>query len=145
MAQMPRVFPIFAYHLVQQTSLWDVGVANFYYVSTSDISLLHTAYCLDDTSSDTSLNNFKINNVPSYLFAIIQDILSINSMLKVHVLPWSPVCYIIFTSLRLNLRCTKPGWMKDGGTMNSGSLMTGNVDTCKYCILFTKQTPVEPR
>jgi hypothetical protein len=29
---------------------------------------------------------------PSYLFSTIKDIQSINNILKVYILPWSPVC-----------------------------------------------------
>jgi hypothetical protein len=44
-------------------------------------------YSLDDTSGDTSFNNFNINNAPSYLFSVIKDILAINPALKVKHLP----------------------------------------------------------
>ncbi|KAI0802063.1 glycoside hydrolase [Irpex lacteus] len=64
-------------------------------------------YSFDDTSGDTSLNNFNIDKAPSYLFSIIKDINSINPYLKVHLLPWSP-----------------PGWMKDSGTMNGGNFLS---------------------
>ncbi|KII83681.1 glycoside hydrolase family 30 protein [Plicaturopsis crispa FD-325 SS-3] len=66
-----------------------------------------TTYSFDDTSGDTSLNDFNINNAPSYLFSVLKDIMSVNDVLRVHLLPWSP-----------------PGWMKDGGTMDGGSLQT---------------------
>ncbi|KII83682.1 glycoside hydrolase family 30 protein [Plicaturopsis crispa FD-325 SS-3] len=64
-------------------------------------------YSFDDTSGDTSLNDFNINAAPSYLFSVIKDIMSVNNVLRVHLLPWSP-----------------PGWMKDSGTMDGGSLKT---------------------
>ncbi|KAI0087785.1 glycoside hydrolase superfamily [Irpex rosettiformis] len=63
-------------------------------------------YSFDDTSGDTSLNNFNIDRAPSYLFSIIKDIYGMNPYLKVHILPWSP-----------------PGWMKDSGTMNGGNFL----------------------
>ncbi|KAL5498371.1 hypothetical protein ACEPAH_2513 [Sanghuangporus vaninii] len=63
-------------------------------------------YSFDDTAGDASFNNFNINNAPSYLFSTIQDILSVNNLVRVHILPWSP-----------------PGWMKSSGTMNGGSLL----------------------
>ncbi|OBZ71285.1 Severin [Grifola frondosa] len=69
-------------------------------------------YSFDDVSDDTALTNFNINNAPSYLFSVINDIQSINSYLKVHILPWSP-----------------PGWMKDSGTMNGGSFLSGYTTT----------------
>ncbi|KAH8115004.1 glycoside hydrolase [Phellopilus nigrolimitatus] len=62
-------------------------------------------YSYDDTSGDTSFNDFSINAAPSYVFSVISDIQSVNSLLKVHILPWSP-----------------PGWMKTTGTMDGGSL-----------------------
>ncbi|KAG7448583.1 glycoside hydrolase [Guyanagaster necrorhizus] len=62
-------------------------------------------YSFDDSSGDTSFAKFNIDAAPSYLFSVLKDIISINSLVKVHVLPWSP-----------------PGWMKDSGTMNGGTL-----------------------
>ncbi|KAI5121488.1 hypothetical protein M0805_003943 [Coniferiporia weirii] len=64
-------------------------------------------YSYDDTSGDTSFNNFNINAAPSYVFEVINDIQSINSLLKVHIVPWSP-----------------PGWMKTTGTMDGGSFLS---------------------
>ncbi|KAF5362729.1 hypothetical protein D9758_011677 [Tetrapyrgos nigripes] len=62
-------------------------------------------YNFDSVNGDTSFNNFNINNAPPYLFSVLTDIHNVNSQIKVHVLPWSP-----------------PGWMKNSGTMNGGSL-----------------------
>ncbi|KAG0708400.1 glycoside hydrolase family 30 protein [Suillus ampliporus] len=62
-------------------------------------------YSYDDVSGDTPLYDFNINAAPSSVFSVLQDILSINDMARIHILPWSP-----------------PGWMKSGGTMNGGSL-----------------------
>ncbi|KAF8797524.1 glycoside hydrolase family 30 protein [Phlegmacium glaucopus] len=62
-------------------------------------------YSLDDTSGDILFSKFNINATPSYVFSVLKDILSINSFMKLHILPWSP-----------------PAWMKDSGTMNGGSL-----------------------
>lgn len=64
-------------------------------------------YNFDNVHGDTAFNNFNINKAPSYLFSVLKDIQSINSILKVHVVPWSP-----------------PGWMKDSGTMDGGSLQS---------------------
>ncbi|KAJ6612396.1 glycoside hydrolase [Mycena sp. CBHHK59/15] len=75
-------------------------------IGASDFSA--KVYSLDDTSGDTSFNSFNINNAPSYLFSVIRDILSINTALKVHILPWSP-----------------PAWMKTTGTMNGGTIQSG--------------------
>ena len=51
-------------------------------------------YSYDDNSGDTSFNDFNINVAPSYVFDVINDIQSINNILKVHILPWSPVCAV---------------------------------------------------
>lgn len=51
----------------------------------------HAVYSFDDTSGDTSLSNFNINNAPSYLYSVLNDIRSINNVLRIHILPWSPV------------------------------------------------------
>ncbi|KAI0369367.1 glycoside hydrolase [Pilatotrama ljubarskyi] len=64
-------------------------------------------YSFDDVSGDTTLTNFNINNAPSYLFSVINDIRGINPYLKIHILPWSP-----------------PGWMKDSGTMKGGNFLS---------------------
>ncbi|KAF9047180.1 glucan endo-1,6-beta-glucosidase [Hymenopellis radicata] len=69
-------------------------------------------YSFDDVNGDNSFNSFNINAAPSYLFSVLQDILSVNNRIKVHVLPWSP-----------------PAWMKSSGTMNGGSLKSSLVTT----------------
>ncbi|KAL0952777.1 hypothetical protein HGRIS_007001 [Hohenbuehelia grisea] len=77
-------------------------------IGASDFSA--SDYSLDDTNGDTSFNSFNINRSPSYLFNVIKDIQSINNILRVHIVPWSP-----------------PGWMKSSGTMNGGSLKSNVV------------------
>ncbi|KAK0238073.1 glucan endo-1,6-beta-glucosidase [Armillaria nabsnona] len=62
-------------------------------------------YSFDDSSGDMFFTKFSIDAAPSYLFSVLKDIISINNLVKVHILPWSP-----------------PGWMKDSGTMNGGTL-----------------------
>lgn len=52
-------------------------------------------YSLDDTSGDTSFNSFNIDRAPSYLFSVLQDIKAINSNIKAHIVPWSPVIDIV--------------------------------------------------
>ncbi|KAG1821411.1 glycoside hydrolase family 30 protein [Suillus variegatus] len=79
-------------------------------------------YSYDDTSGDTSLNNFDINAAPSDIFSVIQDILSINHMARFHILPWSP-----------------PGWMKSGGTMRGGLLNTQYINTMANYLLKSVQ------
>ncbi|TDL27029.1 glycoside hydrolase [Rickenella mellea] len=72
-------------------------------------------YSYDDSNGDTSFNNFNINNAPASLYSVLRDIMSINNLLKVHVVPWSP-----------------PGWMKSTGAMNGGSLQS------KYVSIYAK-------
>ncbi|KAF7354010.1 Glycoside hydrolase family 30 protein [Mycena venus] len=79
-------------------------------------------YSLDDVNGDTSFSSFSMDNAPSYLFSVISDILSINNILKVHILPWSP-----------------PGWMKDSGTMMGGSLKSNLIDAYPTYLLKAVQ------
>ncbi|TFK37581.1 glucan endo-1,6-beta-glucosidase [Crucibulum laeve] len=79
-------------------------------------------YSFDDVNGDTALNNFNINNTPSYLFSVLKDIQSVNNILKIHVIPWSP-----------------PGWMKDSGTMNGGSLKSSLVNNYANYLLKALQ------
>ncbi|KAH9922871.1 glycoside hydrolase [Epithele typhae] len=55
-------------------------------------------------ASDFSASVYSFDDRPSYLFSVLNDIRSINSVLRIHILPWSP-----------------PGWMKDSGTMRAGT------------------------
>ncbi|KLO13556.1 glycoside hydrolase [Schizopora paradoxa] len=64
-----------------------------------------STYSFDDVSGDTSFNNFNINDAPSPVFTVLTDILSVNSDLRIHILPWSP-----------------PGWMKSTNSMDGGTL-----------------------
>ncbi|RDB15100.1 Endo-1,6-beta-D-glucanase [Hypsizygus marmoreus] len=79
-------------------------------------------YSFDDTSGDISFSSFNINRAPSYLFSVIQDIQSVNDILRIHVVPWSP-----------------PGWMKTGGTMNGGSLKSDLVSSYASYLLKSLQ------
>ncbi|KAH7872628.1 glucan endo-1,6-beta-glucosidase [Lentinula edodes] len=85
-----------------------------------------SVYNYDETSGDTSFNNFNINAAPSYVFSVLQDIKSVNSYLKIHVLPWSPVRFLSFEAT-LVLTLVKPGWMKTSGSMDGGSLSSNEV------------------
>ncbi|KAJ7119298.1 glycoside hydrolase [Mycena crocata] len=79
-------------------------------------------YSLDDVAGDTSFSSFDINNAPSYVFSVLTDIMSMNSILKVHIVPWSP-----------------PGWMKDSGTMTGGSLKSNLVSAYPTYLLKAVQ------
>ncbi|KAI3619420.1 glycoside hydrolase family 30 protein [Moniliophthora roreri] len=79
-------------------------------------------YSLDDVSGDTSFSQFDINRAPSYLFSVLKDILSVNSRIKVHIVPWSP-----------------PGWMKDTGTMTGGTLRSDMVQYYSTYLLKAAQ------
>ncbi|CAE6451753.1 unnamed protein product [Rhizoctonia solani] len=65
------------------------------------------AYSFDDKAGDTTLASFSLDNAPSYLWSVLKDIYSINPKIKLYVVPWSP-----------------PAWMKSGGTMNGGQLLS---------------------
>ncbi|KAJ8580232.1 glycoside hydrolase family 30 protein, partial [Rhizopogon salebrosus TDB-379] len=79
-------------------------------------------YSYDDTSGDILLNDFNIDAAPSDVFSVLQDIRSINNMVRVHILPWSP-----------------PGWMKSGGSMNGGSLNTQYINIMANYLLKSVQ------
>lgn len=83
------------------------GAAGLNYIrvplGASDFSA--NTYTYDETPGDTSFSDFNINIAPSYVFSTLTDILSLNNLLKIHVVPWSP-----------------PGWAKTSGTMDGGSL-----------------------
>ncbi|KAJ7896681.1 glycoside hydrolase [Mycena olivaceomarginata] len=89
-------------------------------IGASDFSA--KVYSLDDVNGDTSFNSFSMNNAPSYLFEVLNDIQSINHILKVHIIPWSP-----------------PGWMKDSGTMKGGSLKSNLVSAYPTYLLKAVQ------
>ena len=71
------------------TSLPNVYLFSF--VSGFPIWQFYLVYSLDDVSGDTSFSNFNINNIPSYVFSVLRDIQSKNNLLKIHLVPWSPV------------------------------------------------------
>ncbi|KAI0731553.1 glycoside hydrolase superfamily, partial [Fomitopsis betulina] len=79
-------------------------------------------YIYDDTTNDESLAKFDVDTAPSYLFDVINDIQSINSVLKVHVCPWSP-----------------PGWMKDGGKIGGGKFTSSYTKTYAQYLLKSLQ------
>lgn len=62
-------------------------------------------YSYDEVDGDLCLNDLDVNSARPYIFEILKDIQSINNMLRVHLLPWSP-----------------PAWMKDSGTAFGGAL-----------------------
>ncbi|KAF8595142.1 glycoside hydrolase family 30 protein [Ceratobasidium sp. AG-I] len=66
-----------------------------------------SAYSYDDKSGDTTLASFSLESAPPYLWSVLDDIHSINSGIKLYVLPWSP-----------------PAWMKSPTSMNGGALQT---------------------
>ncbi|KAK7021386.1 hypothetical protein VNI00_017378 [Paramarasmius palmivorus] len=89
-------------------------------IGASDFSA--SVYSLDDSSGDTSFSQFNINRSPGYLFSTLKDILSVNSRIKIHILPWSP-----------------PGWMKDSGSMNGGTLKSNMVQYYSTYLLKAAQ------
>ncbi|KAJ8503103.1 hypothetical protein ONZ45_g11150 [Pleurotus djamor] len=89
-------------------------------IGASDFSA--SLYSFDDTSGDTSFNNFNINRAPSYLFSVLKDVIAVNNPAKVHLVPWSP-----------------PAWMKDSGSMNGGSLLSQYVSSYPTYLLKAVQ------
>ncbi|CAK5265078.1 unnamed protein product [Mycena citricolor] len=75
----------------------------------SDFSSSVWSYC--DSGIDTSLSCFNIEKTPSAIWTVLYDILAINPLIKIHLVPWSP-----------------PGWMKDSGTMLGGTLLSNYYD-----------------
>ncbi|KAJ7286152.1 glycoside hydrolase [Mycena rebaudengoi] len=69
----------------------------------SDFSETAWSYC--DTLSNPPFANFDIDRTPSYVWTVLFDILAINSLIKIYVVPWSP-----------------PAWMKDNNNMRGGSI-----------------------
>ncbi|KAJ7632907.1 glycoside hydrolase superfamily [Roridomyces roridus] len=68
----------------------------------TDFSDTTWSYC--DTN-DPSFASFNINAAPPAVWDVLYDILALNPLLKIYVVPWSP-----------------PAWMKTSGTMLGGSL-----------------------
>ncbi|KAJ3849787.1 glycoside hydrolase family 30 protein [Lentinula lateritia] len=89
-------------------------------IGASDFS--SSSYSLDDTSGDTSFTSFNISSAPAYLFSTLADIYAVNPNVKIHILPWSP-----------------PAWMKDGNTMNGGSLKSDMVSSYPTYLLKAVQ------
>ncbi|KAJ7087734.1 WSC domain-containing protein [Mycena epipterygia] len=55
----------------------------------TDFSDTVWSYC--DTVGDTSFSTFDINRTPAAVWTVLYDILVINSLIKIYVVPWSPV------------------------------------------------------
>lgn len=69
-------------------------------------------YSYDDVpagQSDPNLAQFSVAHDKTYLIPLLRQALSINPLLKVHALPWSP-----------------PAWMKSSDSMNGGSIITAD-------------------
>ncbi|KIJ95890.1 glycoside hydrolase family 30 protein [Laccaria amethystina LaAM-08-1] len=94
-------------HMFSSTYAANAAGLNYIRVTIGASDFSANLYSLDDAIGDTTFSNFNINKVPSYVFSVLKDIRGINSNLKVHIIPWSP-----------------PGWMKDSGSMNGGSLQS---------------------
>ena len=119
-----------------------IGASDFSARSSSLLSLQNvwlsseSVYSLDDVGGDTSFSRFNIDNAPSYLFGVLSDILFVNSRVKVHIIPWSPVRRRYLIDDLFLMMLSKPGWMKDSGTMNGGSLLPQYDTICKLCYAY---------
>ncbi|KAH7869997.1 glycoside hydrolase superfamily [Lentinula edodes] len=112
-----------AYNKLLKDSFTTEGAALNYLrvpIGASDFS--SSSYSLDDTSGDTSFTSFNISSAPAYLFSTLADIYAVNPNVKIHILPWSP-----------------PAWMKDGNTMNGGSLKSDMVSSYPTYLLKAVQ------
>ncbi|KAJ3927998.1 MAG: glycoside hydrolase superfamily [Lentinula lateritia] len=112
-----------AYNKLLKDSFTTEGAALNYLrvpIGASDFS--SSSYSLDDTSGDTSFTSFNISSAPAYLFSTLADIYTVNPNVKIHILPWSP-----------------PAWMKDGNTMNGGSLKSDMVSSYPTYLLKAVQ------
>ncbi|KAF7338040.1 Glycoside hydrolase [Mycena venus] len=102
------------YSLLHQ--LFDVSEGSYSAMSTvlripmgaTDFSDTAWSYC--DTPGDTTFSTFDINRTPSVVWTVLYDILAINPLIKIYVVPWSP-----------------PAWMKDSNNMRGGSLKSNYV------------------
>ncbi|KAF8829561.1 glucan endo-1,6-beta-glucosidase [Lentinula edodes] len=112
-----------AYNKLLKDSFTTEGAALNYLrvpIGASDFS--SSSYSLDDISGDTSFTSFNISSAPAYLFSTLADIYAVNPNVKIHILPWSP-----------------PAWMKDGNTMNGGSLKSDMVSSYPTYLLKAVQ------
>jgi O-glycosyl hydrolase len=73
----------------------------------------YIAYSFDETQADNSLGKFNKDAAPSEVISVLKDIMTVNKVIKVQLLPWSP-----------------PGWMKDSKKMNGGSLLGDHIKPC---------------
>lgn len=68
------------------------------FVLSTCIADLIIVYSYDDKDEDTSLSSFSTDAAPSYYFSTLKDIQSINTDIKLHLVPWSPVrAFSIYT------------------------------------------------
>lgn len=112
--------------------------------SRSSYILRWAVYSLDDTSGDTSFSKFNINKIPSYVFSILKDIQSTNNLIKVHLVPWSPVSPVLSQYFFLLLMC-HIAWMDEGQRYNEWRISSiairglmyvlNNVDPSKYALI----------
>ncbi len=66
-----------------------------------------SAYSYDDGAADPTLSNFSISHDTEYIIPLLHQALTINPSIKIVASPWSP-----------------PGWMKSGGSMIGGTLLS---------------------
>jgi glucosylceramidase len=85
----------------------------------SDIA--RTMYSFDDGPADPSLANFSIAHDQMDIIPLIQQAKTLNPQLKIMANPWSP-----------------PGWMKDSGSMISGSLLSSAAMYTSFANYFVK-------
>ena len=79
-----------------------------------ELKHFRAVYSLDDTSGDTSFNDFNINAVPSYVFSVLNDIISVNDNVKVHPPPLVPGELFMLLLGRTSLIARGIAWVDEG-------------------------------
>jgi hypothetical protein len=92
------------------------------------------AYSLNDNAGDEFMIRFDMNRVPPYTFAVLRDMMGINSLLKFHLNPWSPVSLPSSAPVTVMLIVLQPAWMKTNMTMNGGSLQERYIPACTHLV-----------
>ncbi|KAH8818882.1 glycoside hydrolase [Flagelloscypha sp. PMI_526] len=110
------------YYLFDPVDGRNAAGLNYIRVNLGASDFADTRYTYVGADVDTSLSTFNINKAPSYLFSTLTDIKSINSLIKIHLIPWSP-----------------PGWMKSSGSMNGGSFLSTYSSTYANYLLKSVQ------
>jgi len=89
-------------------------------IGASDFAL--SAYSLNDTTNDYSMESFTIDRDRRYLIPYLMAALLINPALRLHACPWSP-----------------PGWLKTNGRMTGGGHLRDSSATYKSYATYLRR------